>query len=58
MVVMMAELKVVLMADGTVVTMVGSRDDWTAASMVVMSVEQKVERMVDMWVASMVEMTV
>jgi len=45
------------MADRRVVTMVGSRDDWTAVSMVVMLVKQKVARMVEMLVASMVETT-
>jgi len=46
MAVMMAVMLVELTADGTVVTMVGSRDDLTAASMVAMLVEQKVARMV------------
>jgi len=45
------------MAERRAVTMVGSRDDWTAASKVAMLVEQKVARMVEMLVASMVETT-
>jgi len=42
MAVMMAVMLVELTADGTVVTMVGSRDDLTAELMVVMLAEQRV----------------